>query len=64
MAYMHRLSQSPELSEGKTPAQNQRALALLEEWMSEPDDMSEEWWEEFEGELGEHRFSIHKAQAE
>ena len=64
MAYMHRLSQSSDSSEGKMPPQNQRALALLEEWMSEPDDMSEEWWEEFERELREHRFSIHKAQTE
>ena len=64
MAYMQRLSQSSESSEEKIPSQNQQALALLEEWMSEPDDMSEEWWEEFERELGGHRFSIRKAQTE
>ena len=64
MAHLHRLSQSSESSEGKTPSQNQQALALLDGWMSEPDDMSEEWWEEFERELGENRFSIRKAQTE
>lgn len=38
--------------------ENRRALALLDEWMSEPDDLGEDWWAEFEKELREHRLAF------
>src|SRR3972149_9171270 len=38
--------------------ENRRALALLDEWMSAPDDLGEDWWAEFEKELGEHRLAF------
>ncbi len=34
---------------------NQRALALLDQWMSEPDELGSAWWESFEAELKQHR---------
>jgi hypothetical protein len=38
--------------------ENQRILALLEEWYSTPDEMGEAWWNEFEEDLEVNRFSI------
>ena len=38
--------------------ENKRALALLDEWMSELDDLGEDWWAEFEKELREHRLAF------
>ncbi|MEM7034671.1 MAG: hypothetical protein AAF629_34345 [Chloroflexota bacterium] len=42
-------------------AKNQLALALLDEWLLEPDEFDNEWWDEFEQELQENRFSFAKA---
>ncbi|MCQ3932244.1 MAG: hypothetical protein DPW16_17480 [Chloroflexi bacterium] len=39
-------------------AQNQRLLALLEQWQNEPDDQSEEWWDEFQQFLRENRVNF------
>lgn len=41
--------------------QNRRALDLLEAWMAEPDDLDEAWWEDFERELQQHRFTLREA---
>jgi hypothetical protein len=30
---------------------SEKALALLDEWLSEPDDLGPEWWAEFEADL-------------
>ena len=38
--------------------QNYRALALLEAWMAEPDDMGNEWWDAFEQDVQQHRLSL------
>ena len=35
--------------------ENRRALAFLETWMSEPDNLGAEWWSEFEDELTKHQ---------
>jgi hypothetical protein len=39
---------------------NQAALALLEEWMSEPDDLGDDWWDDFENDLRQNRFSLNR----
>jgi hypothetical protein len=39
---------------------NQDVLALLEAWMAEPDDLGEDWWEEFDRSL-HHRPSFRDA---
>jgi len=38
--------------------QNRRALALLNTWMSEADDLGDKWWNEFERNQRAHRFSL------
>jgi hypothetical protein len=37
---------------------NLRAIEFLEEWFSEPDDLGEQFWEEFRKELKANRFTI------
>ena len=37
---------------------NLRAISLLEEWFAEPDDLGEDFWEEFDKELEANRFTI------
>ena len=41
-------------------AKNRAAIKLLDEWMSKPDDMGEEWWAEFEKDLRENRFTLRR----
>lgn len=36
-------------------AKNRAAIKLLDEWMSKPDDLGEEFWREYEKELKEFR---------
>ncbi len=31
--------------------ENRQAIELLDEWFSEPDDLGEEFWEEYEQEI-------------
>ena len=50
--------QSVAISEADLRPQNRRALALLEAWMAEPDDLGKEWWDAFEHDLQQHRFSL------
>jgi len=40
---------------------NQRALALLDQWMSEPDELGSAWWEAFEAELKQNRLAFREA---
>lgn len=42
--------------------ENRRALALLDAWLSEPDDLGEDWWEEFEQEMYKHRLTIQESE--
>ena len=43
-------------------AKNRAAIKLLDEWMSQPDDMGEEWWNEYMKQLKENRFTIRREQ--
>ncbi len=36
-------------------AKNRAAIKLLDEWMSKPDDLGEEFWREYEKELKDFR---------
>jgi len=54
----HYAWQSEALPEAALSPQNRRALALLEEWYSEPDDLGEAWWTEFEQELRQNRLTF------
>lgn len=54
--------QSAVLPESKLPPQNQRALALLNAWMSEPDDLGDAWWDEFERDLAKHRLRFRETE--
>lgn len=47
-----RVRQTPQLSP------NERIKALLAEWDAEPDEESEEWWEEFRAFLKENRLNF------
>lgn len=40
------------------PPRNQELLRLLKDWMSAPDDLGEEWWEEFDRDLARNRLSL------
>ncbi len=37
---------------------NTKAIQLLDEWFDEPDEMGEEFWEEYEKDLEENRFMV------
>lgn len=39
-------------------AENLKAIQLLDEWFDEPDDLGEEFWEEYERELEANPFTI------
>lgn len=46
----------PEIVElGRKPRSKQDFLKFLDEWMSEPDEMGEEWWAHFDEDLKAHR---------
>jgi hypothetical protein len=42
-------------------SQNQRALALLRAWQNQSDELGQAWWDDFERDLAEHRFSLLEA---
>jgi hypothetical protein len=50
--------QSAALPAARLRPENQRALALLDEWLAGPDPLGEEWWDAFEHDLEQHRFAI------
>jgi hypothetical protein len=54
----HYLLQSAVLPEVSLRPQNQRALALLQDWLAEPDELGDDWWDAFEQDLRRHRFSF------
>jgi hypothetical protein len=45
---------------GSVRPQNLHALALLRAWAYEPDDLGAEWWDSFERDLRQCRFSLRK----
>ena len=52
-------------SEARTEAlrpENQRLLAILEEFAARPDDLGDAWWDEFEKSLRENRLRVRRAQ--
>jgi hypothetical protein len=50
--------QSVVFSKTELRPQNRQALALLQSWLAEPDDLDKEWWDEFEQDLRRHRFAV------
>ncbi len=49
----------PLSTPGREPlSKNEEILALLDEWMKEPDDMGEEWWAKFDEELKANRMNF------
>lgn len=47
-------------SEASLRPENRHALKVLRDWMAEPDDLGDDWWDAFEQELEENRFSIRR----
>jgi hypothetical protein len=52
-----RMPESASPKRKRISAKNRAAIKLLDEWMSTPDDMGEEFWIEFEKELK--HFTMH-----
>ena len=50
--------QSAALHDVGLRPQNQCALALLRDWLAEPDELGEAWWAEFEQDLQHHRLAF------
>jgi hypothetical protein len=50
-----RMVGAPKPVRTRLSAKNRAAIKLLDEWMSKPDDMGEEFWCEYEKELKEFR---------
>lgn len=46
------------LSSAGVSENNLKAIEFLEEWFAEPDDLGEQFWQEFDKELESNRFSI------
>jgi len=49
---------SQEIRRNKLSPKNIEALKVLDEIMSTPDDMGEEWWEDYFTDLDKYRFTI------
>ena len=54
----HYMLQSAALPEVGLRPQNRRALALLQVWLAESETTDEAWWDTFEQELKQQRFSL------
>ncbi len=39
-------------------SRNRRALALLRDWMAEPDELGSAWWDAFERDLARNRLTL------
>ena len=50
------------IPEARLRPQNRQALALLQAWLDDPDDLDDEWWDKFEQDLKSHRFTLRDAQ--
>ena len=42
------------------PPKNRQALALMAEWLAEPEEESADWWNEFNAGLEQHRFRLRR----
>jgi hypothetical protein len=49
---------SGQIKEELIRRRNQEARELLRQWMAEPDDLGDEWWDEFEQELRANRVTF------
>lgn len=56
------LLQSTVLPTTRLRPQNRHALAILQAWLDEPDDLGDDWWDAFERDLEKHRFSVRSAE--
>ncbi len=52
------LLQSAVFPEAGLRPQNQRALALLRDWLAEPDNLGDAWWDEFERNMEQSRLTF------
>jgi hypothetical protein len=48
-------SLQPGVHEQRKPKSKEEFLAFLDQWMSEPDDLGQEWWDSFDDELEANR---------
>jgi hypothetical protein len=54
----HRQQHVERLEGDRKPRSKQEFLTFFDEWMSEPDDMGEEWWARFDEELKANRLQF------
>lgn len=47
-----------DFSQANLRPENRRALAALKKWMTTADELDEAWWDSFEEDLEENRFSV------
>ncbi len=53
------LATQPEMNEPRDiRPKNKHAIELLDAWLSEPDELGPEWWDEFEWEMNACRLSF------
>jgi len=52
------MQQSLHLLERKTSQKNLRLIKFLDQWMAEPDDLGEKFWNEFCEDIEKNRFTI------
>lgn len=45
-----------------SPQNNKQALTLLRAWQEKADDLGDEWWDSFEQDLKQHRFTLREAE--
>jgi hypothetical protein len=55
MAYQGNVHRLRDEAPGQPGSNNERILALLDQWMQEPDDLGAEWWASFDEELRANR---------
>jgi hypothetical protein len=55
LAQQREAHRPPIVEIGRKPRSKQDFLKFFDEWMSEPDEMGEEWWARFDEDLKAHR---------
>ena len=50
--------EDPAITEPKISPKNLEAIRILNQWFAEPDDLGEEFWDEFCEDLEKNRFTI------
>ena len=48
----------PAITEPKISQKNLKLIKFLDQWMTEPDDLGEEFWKEFSKDIEKNRFTI------